>query len=76
MPCVEALCCNLPCFVFFVVVVVFFFCNWICFQIKTVKFLKDDFFQSVTQAYSEKENPSAPNGRRAYDLLISTLDAL
>ena len=39
--------------------------------------LKDDVFQSVTQAYSEKKKfPSAPNRSRTYDLPISTSDAL
>ena len=33
-------------------------------------------FQQVTQAYSEKEIPSAPNRSRTYDLPISTSDAL
>ena len=32
--------------------------------------------QLVTQAYSEKENPSCPNRRRTYDLPITGLDAL
>ena len=36
------------------------------------------FFLLVTQAYSDKvkTNPSAPNRSRAYDLPISTSDAL
>ena len=33
---------------------------------------KDDVFQSVTQAYSEKEISEAPNRSRTYDLPIST----
>ena len=35
-----------------------------------------DCFQSVTQAYSEKENSSAPNLSRPYDLPISSSVAL
>ena len=40
--------------------------------------MKHDFFQSVSQTYLEKENPSAPNRSKTYmyDLPISTLDAL
>ena len=34
------------------------------------------FFQSVTQAYSEKEIPSSPNRSRTYDLPITSSDAL
>ena len=30
----------------------------------------------MTQAYSEKENPSSPNMSRTYDLLITSSDAL
>ena len=33
------------------------------------------FFQSVTQAYSGKENPSAPNRNRTNDLPITSSDA-
>ena len=35
-----------------------------------------DCFQSGTQVYSEKENSSAPNWSRPYDLPISTSVAL
>ena len=42
----------------------------------TVLRTKDEIFQLVTQAYSEKEIPSAPNRSRTYDLPISTSDAL
>ena len=34
------------------------------------------FFQSVTQAFSEKEIPSSPNRSRTYDLPITSSDAL
>ena len=34
------------------------------------------FFQSVTQAYSEKEIPSSPNRSRTYDLPITSSVAL
>ena len=38
--------------------------------------VKEDVFQSVTQAYSdEKKNWSAPNRSQTYDLLIISLDA-
>ena len=36
----------------------------------------DVFFQSVTQAYSEKEIPSSPIRSRTYDLPITSSDAL
>ena len=38
--------------------------------------VKDDVSQSVTQVYSEKKFPSAPNRSRIYGLPISTSDAL
>ena len=55
--------------------------NSINFRFNIFRKLKDYVFQSVTQAYSEKENenPSAPNRSRTYDLpirSISTSDAL
>ena len=34
------------------------------------------FFQSVTQAYSEKEIPCSPNRSRTYDFPITSSDAL
>ena len=39
-------------------------------------FENDVFFQSVTQAYSEKENPSASIRSRTYNLPITSSDAL
>ena len=38
--------------------------------------LIDLLFQSVTQAYSGKGNPSSLNRSRTYDLLITSSDAL
>ena len=35
---------------------------------------KDVFFQSVTQEYSEKENPSSPNRSQAFRLLVRMLN--
>ena len=37
---------------------------------------ENDIFQSVTQAYSEKEIPSSSNRSRTYDLPITSSDAL
>ena len=34
------------------------------------------FFQSVAQAYSEKENPSSPIRGRTWDLLITSSDTV
>ena len=36
----------------------------------------DVFFQSVTKAYSEKENPSFPDRTRTEDLPITSSDGL
>ena len=36
----------------------------------------DVFFQSLTQAYSEKENLSGPNRSQTYDIPITSSDAL
>ena len=38
--------------------------------------IENDIFQSVTQAYSEKEISSSPNRSRTYDLPITSLEEL
>ena len=43
---------------------------------KIIQRLKDEIFQLVTQAYSEKEILSAPSRSQTYDLPIRTSDAL
>ena len=42
-----------------------------------LRMIQSEFrIQSVTQAYSEKENPSFPNRSRTYDFPITSSDAL
>ena len=38
--------------------------------------MKDDVIQSVTQAYSENKNTSAPNRSRTYELPITISETL
>ena len=38
--------------------------------------VKDDVFQSVTQAYSERKNQSAPNRSQTYDVPITSSETL